>query len=354
MNPRAILLLMIAVGTAGWLSLSQRGAQVIESRPITAAPTAPTTQVKSAPATVADASATGPNSATAPTLMELGFRGLASIDLPRPIDAGLSPSAARALHRRVVDLRACASARDPDRSAMTGDWERDTGTAWLEPAERERVRAGRRAAVARMLGACRRQGYKAVGKEFDDEPEGYVVWAIASAAASGDLGARLEAARFDRRKPDVDGVLRPLLVEAVSSRDPEIIASIGQVASRGGTALQAAMPTMPAMPTSGQRPSLPRGGYEPRALWTLVACDLGLDCGEASPTLDRMCLRDGLCGYPNVEAALRDGQITEAQLRETEYRRQWLGNRIRSGQIAGMFDPAQPLEPPQPPKPRPR
>lgn len=337
MNRRAILVLMIALGAFCWLLLPQRGAPVIGSRPSTAAPTAPTPTGKTAPATVADAGAAGPNSATAPALMDLGIRGLPPIKLPHPVDASLSPPAAKALHRRVVDLRACASARDPDRSAISGDWERDTGTAWLEPAERERVRAGRRAAIGRLLGACRRQGYKTVGKDFDDEPEGFVVWAIASAAASGDLGARLESARFARGKPDVDGELRPLLVEAVASGDPEIIALIGHVAGRGGSALQASLPTTP---TSGQQPYIPGGGYEVRAMWTLVACDLGLDCGETSPTLDRMCLRDGLCGYPNVETALRDGQIAEAQLHETEYRRQWLVTRIRSGQFAGMFDPA--------------
>ena len=92
----------------------------------------------------------------------------------------------------------------------------------------------------------------------------------------------------------------------------------------------------------GNRTMAERMGVR-RELWTLVACDLGLDCLPGGPTLDRYCLRFGICGYPNLEATIR--QWASGRTMEVlQNQRAELLQRIRSGQIAGLFDP-----PPNPP-----
>lgn len=62
------------------------------------------------------------------------------------------------------------------------------------------------------------------------------------------------------------------------------------------------------------------------------------DCGADNQTLDRLCLSQGWCGYPNVEAALRDAQIGDDEAVQTELRRQLLVQQIRIGRIAGLFE----------------
>jgi len=126
--------------------------------------------------------------ATAPALLDLHFPGKPPIALPRPINDQLGPSQARALHLRAEDQSDCFKS-DPAWTD-TVNWERWTGTAWLEESERQRVLAGLHAAVARLRDACARQGidpgnqyYKGIDSEY--------WWERASAAASGDLGARL-------------------------------------------------------------------------------------------------------------------------------------------------------------------
>ena len=62
------------------------------------------------------------------------------------------------------------------------------------------------------------------------------------------------------------------------------------------------------------------------------------DCGADNQTLDRLCLSQGWCGYPNVEAALRDAQIGDDEAVQTELRRQLLVQQIRIGRISGLFE----------------
>jgi hypothetical protein len=152
---------------------------------------------------------------------------------------------------------------------------------------------------------------------------------LAAAQAAGDLYARLELSSASRDIAALSAQARAVLYDAVLSGDPEAIARLWRVEylARRGQSLDFT------------------GQFVDFNLWPLVACDLGLDCGPGSRALDRACLELGNgCGYPSLDALVRD-RSPSWQYNLTDQRRRELVERIRSGQIAGMFDPAMPQPP---------
>ena len=77
------------------------------------------------------------------------------------------------------------------------------------------------------------------------------------------------------------------------------------------------------------------GSYTPppnfEAIWLLVACDRGMDCGGTSLSADRLCLIRGLCGYPDVESAVRDGLLGESELETALQARAHIVEALRRG-----------------------
>ncbi|MGE4073045.1 MAG: hypothetical protein AB7E72_17900 [Lysobacterales bacterium] len=293
------------------------------------------TELEPATESAADETSRTANMATAPALFNTGFRGMPPVVLPRPVDSHLGAAEARALLTRTEDQQDCRLGREPDLYSR-GDWERDTGTYWLENVERERVRAGRRAAIRRLLGACHRAGVNLAENADDESGRGEFFWARASAAASGDLAARLVLARLpgsQARRPDT--ATAALIQEALASGDAKDMGRMAELAWRRSVNLVLGYPETPAVNPRGWAAVPPP--HNAMAMWLLVACDLGLDCGADSPTLDRLCLRYGYCGYPSVEEALRDGLIADAEGAETENRRRWIVAKVRSGQIHEIF-----------------
>ena len=119
------------------------------------------------------------------------------------------------------------------------------------------------------------------------------------------------------------------MYDALLSGDPALIAALGWADQMRGI---------------GFNRSVREEIVDRELLWTLVACDLGLDCLPGSPTLDRNCLRsEGICGSPNLHAAVQL-LYPEFVVNLLYQQRDELLQRIRSGQIAGLFDP-----PPNPP-----
>jgi hypothetical protein len=157
---------------------------------------------------------------------------------------------------------------------------------------------------------------------------GLVTDARDRAAALGHPGAQMLRLSSAGRKPvELATHARAVMYDAVLSGDPGAIARLWRVDyfARRGQPLDFA----------GQF-------VDTFSLWPLVACDLGMDCGPGSRTLDRACLDLGNgCGYPSLEALVRDRR-PPWQYELTDQRRRELVERIRSGQIAGMFDPAAP------------
>lgn len=85
-----------------------------------------------------------------------------------------------------------------------------------------------------------------------------------------------------------------------------------------------------------------------RDVWRLVACDLGRPCDRGSRALDGLCLSTdtAACTQDSVEAASRYN-LPPHLFDLVQQRRAELLARVRSGQIAGIFDPA-PAPPPGP------
>ena len=145
--------------------------------------------------------------------------------------------------------------------------------------------------------------------------------------ANAALAAQVGELRALLTNSGLEGQLAPTLAQAMYdallSGDPKLIERIGYADM--------------VWSGYGNRTMAERMGVR-RELWTLVACDLGLDCLPGGPTLDRYCLRFGICGYPNLEATIR--QWASGRTMEVlQNQRAELLQRIRSGQIAGLFDP---------------
>jgi hypothetical protein len=234
----------------------------------------------------------------------------------------LSPAAARSLmqeRRRELDCELALSARSPKELAK-----RERKWRWLPPHMAQAERQALQDAAGRLGRGC---------PHWKDDPEQLKrrqaerQAQLVSAVAANDPSARITA--IQPITPQFIEQLPEALYDAVLSGDPELIAQIGwadqwlRVRARLGR---------------------PEDLIHRPVLWALVACDLGLDCLPGSPTLDRYCLRGvGVCGSPNLDAAIRP-LYPEALMTVLDQQRAELLQRIRSGQVAGLFDP-----PPNPP-----
>ena len=237
--------------------------------------------------------------------------------LPSPAPPTLptpTPAQAREWMRQRQREMECGTARRDNASEIrqTREW------PWMPP---ERV-AAERAAIAeareRLLQGC--------PPEIADEAERKRHWAqrqaeLEAARRAGDLLARLSPVSI--KTPEERNRARATLYDALLSGDPEAIAQIGQ--------LQDYVQPAPIFDANPQAPA----SY----VWPLVACDLGMDCGPGSRALDLACLsHGGGCGYQHLSESHRDW-LPPWQYRLVERRRAELLARIRSGQIAGIFDP---------------
>lgn len=159
----------------------------------------------------------------------------------------------------------------------------------------------------------------------------------------------LQQALRDRlsRSPDpLDRVLAALLAERHTDEAlPAIRQQIEDLVRRGRGQEIAAMADV-LWASRWWEPSTagPYAGESSSALWQLVACDLGADCGAVSHYLRRACARSGYCGYPDVETLMHDAVLGLDAAERVAAARAAVLARIRSGQVEGLFDPV-PLPP---------
>ncbi len=147
---------------------------------------------------------------------------------------------------------------------------------------------------------------------------------LQAAAEAGDPLARLRLEPLRERTPETEARVRALLYDMLLSGDPEVIAQIGLadmwLNSIDGDQTVAAMLRVPA--------------------WQLLACDLGLDCRQGSLIFDRECTQNlAACSGVDLAASLRQRYPDTMWNQIQTLREEWL-QRIRSGQIAGLFDPS--------------
>ena len=268
----------------------------------------------------------GPNIATARWAAELQYPNAKPVQLPFPVDGGLDRAGARALYRKAGEIRDCYSVQI---ALDSTHWERGTGTRWLEPPERQRVLAGLQGAIQRQRASCRKHGMR------EDDPDAppppgipprFQLWARTSAAASGDPAARAEHYAYIRRQADLDSEIRPV-VRALLLGDAQDLPALERLYGKYGREL----------PPLFQIDPRRAGSYTPppnfEAIWLLVACDRGMDCGGTSLSADRLCLIRGLCGYPDVESAVRDGLLGESELETALQARANIVAALRRGDV---------------------
>ncbi len=159
---------------------------------------------------------------------------------------------------------------------------------------------------------------------------------VERARASADLQDRLRAMASDSAlgEPDdsrVDDVRR-LLEQALLAGRPELLRDVGRALERS----RMAMPDQLG----------PYAGGGASTLFTLLACDLGMPCGEHSEMLRLNCWLVGRCGYSDYETMAFDAFHGARERELIQAHRAELLRRIRAGQVAGLFDPV-----PLPPKP---
>lgn len=147
------------------------------------------------------------------------------------------------------------------------------------------------------------------------------------AARSPDLGDRLWAlaSAFAQDVPTEPELVaaRDLLEQALRSGRPELLQDLARVLSRGGSPDWLG----------------PYAGPNGASLFGLLACDLGADCGARSEVLRIQCARLGLCGYRDYEALIFDARLSQVEAELVAAHRRILLERIRRGQVDGLFDP---------------
>ena len=253
---------------------------------------------------------------------------------PRAAD-GADPQPAPSPHAATADTPAAPALPTP---AQAREWMRqrqrnmECGTArsdyrtktrerqewpWMPPELVASERAAIEAARGRLLEGCPPEIVdEAARKQYSDERQAR----LEAARRAGDLLARLQPGRI--RTPEDRNRARAALYDALLSGDPDLIAQIGRMLDYIQPPDWLASPQAPAS-----------------FVWRLVACDLGMDCGPGSRVLDLECLSSGGgCGYNHLAESYRDW-LPPWQYRLVEQRRAELLARIRSGQIAGLFDP---------------
>ena len=239
-----------------------------------------------------------------------------------PPSIRLSPEAAHSLmeeRRRELDCELVLSAMAPKALAK-----RERKWRWLPAHVAQAERQALNDAAGRLGRGCPRW------KDDADDLQRRQAQRqanLSAAAAAGDLAARLSPVRSPT--PQMIEQMQLSMYDALLSGDPALIATLGWADQVRGM---------------GFSRSVREEIVDRDLLWTLVACDLGLDCLPGSPTLDRNCLRgEGICGSPNLHAAVHL-IYPEFAVNLLYQQRDQLLLRIRSGHIAGLFDP-----PPLPP-----
>jgi len=228
--------------------------------------------------------------------------------------APLSPSQARALMlARSRELDCIYAHRGLSGARAKTQW------PWLPPERVALERAALEQAAARLREGCADPGVDEARKRSIERAA-----ELQAARLAGDLYARLEFYPRGRITPEIRAAARQTLYDAVLSGDPEAIARIPRLAG-------VAQP-----PSSFFDAEQMHGTY---FLWPLVACDLGMDCGPGSRALDRVCLTDSRgCGYAHLADFHRDN-LPAWQYRLLEIRRREIVERIRTGNVAGLFEP---------------
>lgn len=116
---------------------------------------------------------------------------------------------------------------------------------------------------------------------------------------------------------------RRQLEAALATRDPRVIAAVGELGYRMG------------MSTTHSR-YFPFDVAQRETLWNLAACELGLPCGPEHPSVQLACLA-GICGYRDYPSYAYDQRLTPAGRRAVEGQLPTLVASLRAGDIDALM-----------------
>lgn len=225
----------------------------------------------------------------------------------------LDPRAAQAAFRQALQ-RVWTCGDEAPADDLAEDW-----ALGLPPAQLERARAERAAAIDWARRVCTGLPQALRTLEFKAAASAALragdPWARLAQVASQKHDRALDDAQIDELRRALEAVLPAALAEP----DPMQFAMIERAIEGAPQAL-------------GERVA----GSAQAMIWPLAACDLGADCGPDSDFMRRLCLQDGLCGYPDVASALRDGRWPMGSAEHFEQRRRTLLAQLRAGG-AGVF-----------------
>jgi hypothetical protein len=311
-----VVLVGLLLAAAVWLTVLLSG----DSRELVVVPdrveTATTAAVHSppSPTTTQDVSAPqAPDQDSAPPSTNTA---LATIEEDPLLRAPVPPREALS---RLMD---CAFLADPEQPArLESRW------AWLSPE------------LAALERDWQAQAKRAVANHCAD-------WAVDASTPRFRWLHQALRNRLSRSPDPLDRVLAALLAEQRAEEAlPAIRAQIEDLVRRGRGQEMAAMADVLWMsPWWSPSTAGAYAGGNSMVLWHLVACDLGADCGARSHYLRRACAGSGYCGYPDVETLMHDAVLGQDAAERVAAARAALLERIRSGQVEGLFDPV-PLPP---------
>lgn len=126
---------------------------------------------------------------------------------------------------------------------------------------------------------------------------------------AGDMGsvsALLRAAAFDGAFEALsDADLDALIADAVRHRDADAYLALSDLLGYRSEERKLSASGLYGTPMQG-------------AAWELAGCRLGADCGSNSARLHQMCLTNGVCGYPSLEAYYRAEAFSPADWQRVE------------------------------------
>lgn len=234
------------------------------------------------------------------------------------IDADLARQLMRERRRRSD----CLYARSTRRQAQMHAHEQAVWR-WLHPGQAQAELSGWHASLSRLGQGCddadsqSQQRARARRQALDAERD--------AAAAAGDLLARLDQARNrpDRHTDNGVEAVRELLYQAAAANDPELLPEIAELIRNESN------PRRFGISSSDTHQVMLR--------WQMAACSLGLDCGPGSRAMDLVCLQYRSCIQPDLTSALVE-VLAPRQIALLEVQAQELAQRLRRGDLAGMFD----------------
>jgi hypothetical protein len=111
------------------------------------------------------------------------------------------------------------------------------------------------------------------------------------------------------------------ILDAVATRDPSAVMNLGKVLSQTSQSNYLALEN--GQPLSALRPEV----------WSLLACDFGMDCSQNNSVMLAACAHENVCNYDNLEALYKGQYWTQEESAKVDQSRELLRDMIATGSM---------------------